>query len=77
MLIKPERPTLSALALSADDENDGFVTALDVFQLTIPVAYSVPRITICWCSNDRSMLVFEDMNVVWRLAGKWPALKMT
>ena len=35
-LVDPERPMLSALALTADHENDGFLTALEIFRMTIP-----------------------------------------
>jgi hypothetical protein len=40
----------------------------------ISPAYSVPRITISFDSSDRSMLVFEVIPGVCRLAGKRPAL---
>ena len=58
-LIRPERPTLSALALSADDENDGFVTALDVFQLAIPADLVV--LSACETARGR---VFRGEGVV-------------
>jgi CHAT domain-containing protein len=35
-LIRTDRPVLSSLALTADAENDGFVSVLDVFRLKIP-----------------------------------------
>jgi len=35
-LIDPERPMLSALALTADKESDGFLTALEIFRMRIP-----------------------------------------
>jgi len=35
-LVDPERPLLSALALTADRENDGFLTALEIFRMKIP-----------------------------------------
>ena len=35
-LVDPERPMLSALALTADEENDGFLTALEIFRMRIP-----------------------------------------
>ncbi len=35
-LVDPERPMLSALALTADQENDGFLTALEIFLMKIP-----------------------------------------
>ena len=43
----------------------------------ISPAYSVPRMTICLSSNDRSTEVFEVMPSVRRFAGKRPALKTT
>jgi tetratricopeptide (TPR) repeat protein len=35
-LVDGRRPLLTSLALAADEENDGFLTALDVLQLRIP-----------------------------------------
>jgi CHAT domain-containing protein len=35
-LVDPERPMLSALALTADEENDGFLTALEIFRTKVP-----------------------------------------
>ncbi|MHC4731339.1 MAG: CHAT domain-containing protein, partial [Planctomycetota bacterium] len=35
-LVDPERPTLSSLALTADANHDGFLTALEVFRMKIP-----------------------------------------
>jgi len=35
-LVDAERPMLSALALTADKKNDGFLTALEVFRMKIP-----------------------------------------
>jgi len=35
-LVDPERPTLSALALTADEQNDGLLTALEIFRMKIP-----------------------------------------
>ena len=35
-LVDPERPMLSALALTADKDNDGFLTALEIFRMKIP-----------------------------------------
>lgn len=35
-LLDPDKPTLSSLALSPDPENDGYLTALDVFRMQIP-----------------------------------------
>jgi len=35
-LVDPERPTLSSLALTADADHDGFLTALEVFRMKIP-----------------------------------------
>ena len=35
-LINPEKPMLSSLALTADRENDGFLTALEIFRMKIP-----------------------------------------
>jgi tetratricopeptide (TPR) repeat protein len=35
-LVDPERPTLSSLALTPSGGDDGFLTALDVFRMTIP-----------------------------------------
>ena len=34
--IDPERPALSSLALAPDPENDGFLTAIEVFRARIP-----------------------------------------
>ena len=35
-LIDPDRPMLSSLALTADETNDGLLTALEIFRLQIP-----------------------------------------
>ena len=35
-LVDPERPMLSSLALTASGDDDGFLTALDVFRMKIP-----------------------------------------
>ena len=35
-LVNPEQPMLSALALSADQHNDGFLTALEIFGMKVP-----------------------------------------
>ncbi len=35
-VMDPDHPTLSALALTTEGEDDGFLTALDVFRLRIP-----------------------------------------
>jgi CHAT domain-containing protein len=35
-LVDPDRPQLSGLALTPADEDDGFLTALDVFRLKVP-----------------------------------------
>ena len=35
-LVNPERPQLSSLALTADTQNDGFLTVLEVFRMKIP-----------------------------------------
>ena len=40
-VIDTERPGLSALALGADAENDGYLTAIDVLRLEIPAALAV------------------------------------
>jgi len=35
-LVDAERPMLSALAVTPDPENDGFITCLDIFQMSVP-----------------------------------------
>ena len=35
-LVDPEQPMLSALALTADAANDGFLTALEIFRMRLP-----------------------------------------
>jgi len=35
-LVNPAQPLFSSLAMTADDENDGFLTALEVFRMKIP-----------------------------------------
>ncbi|MEK6987710.1 MAG: proline dehydrogenase transcriptional activator, partial [Candidatus Thermoplasmatota archaeon] len=35
-LVDPERPMLSSLALTPSGEDDGFLTALEVFRMKVP-----------------------------------------
>ncbi len=50
-LIDPQNPTLSSLALTADGENDGFLTALDVFR--IPIRADLATLSACETGKGR------------------------
>jgi tetratricopeptide (TPR) repeat protein len=52
-LIDPEHPKWSALALTADAENDGFLTALDVFRLRMPA----DLVTLSGCETGKGRVV--------------------
>jgi CHAT domain-containing protein/tetratricopeptide (TPR) repeat protein len=52
-LVDPERPTMSALALSADTNQDGLLKALDVFRMRLPADVVV----LSACETGRGKVV--------------------
>ncbi len=50
-LIDPQNPTQSSLALTADEDNDGFLTALDVFRL--PIRADLATLSACETGKGR------------------------
>jgi len=52
-LVDPERPALSALALTASGEDDGLLTCLDVFRMKLPA----DLVVLSACETGRGKLV--------------------
>ena len=52
-LLDVDRPAFSALALSTDDANDGFLTALDVYRMQVPTDLAV--LSACETGRGRTV----------------------
>ncbi len=65
-LVDPERPTLSSLAPTASGDDDGFLTALDVFRMKIPA----DLVVLSACETGKGKIVKGEERIVHFLDGK-------